>query len=404
MIVDRKWLIGLAVALIFVVFLVRYLDRVPKRHYCNFRVYHHAALKFLAGEDIYFRDTMAVTPFKYSPFFAFSFIPIGVLPIKVAASLFFTLNFVLAIVLLRLASELMESQARFMVLPGRSWLLLYGLGALVLFRFVLVVWDSGQVTMLMCALVLAGLVSLSKGRNKTAGAFLAAAILIKYTPAIFFPYLIVKRQYKAAAWMMVFVVIWLSIPALAVGIQQEIAYLSSWFPSIIGTSLDKWSYMDTKNQSLISMTIRFFSDCGYGINVVHLTFEQGKFLGYFLSALLYVLALIPPFGKPRDQRIDYALLFSFLPLFNPNGWIVNFVALAVPYTLLIGYLIEVKWKDAFVATCVVVGFMASSLMAQDIVGNNMQNRGELFSNVTLGTLLLVFALLKLKFEGSGSDH
>ena len=147
------------------------------------------------------------------------------------------------------------------------------------------------------------------------------------------------------------------------------------------------------------MVIRFFSDCGQGVNVLHLTFEQGKALGYALAAFLYLSVFIPPKGKLRDQKLDYALLFCFLPLFNPNGWILNFVALVVPYMFLIAYLIEVKWKDLFVAACVVAGFMATSLMAQDVVGNDMQNRGELFSNVTIGTLLLVIALLKLKFYG-----
>ena len=145
------------------------------------------------------------------------------------------------------------------------------------------------------------------------------------------------------------------------------------------------------------MAIRFFSDCGLNINLTHLTFLQGKLVGYALAASLYVLALIPPFVKHRDQKIDYALLFCFLPLFNPNGWGINFVALAVPCMLLISYLIDVKGKDLFVAACVLGAFMATTLMARDIVGKNLQTLGELYSNVTIGTLLLVVALLKLKF-------
>jgi len=388
--VNRKWIVVLVVAFVFVYFFMRNLDREPKRHYCDFRVYHHTSLKFLAREDIYFRDTLEVTPFKYSPFFAFCFSPLGLLPIKVADCLFFALNFILTFILFRMASD---------VTGSRRDRLLYGLGVLFLFQFIILDWDIGQVAILMCVLVLASLVSLSKGKNALAGAFLAAAILIKYTPAIFLPYFIVRRQFKAAAWTVVFVAIWLSIPALAVGVQKEITYISTWIPSIMETSLDKRSYMDVKNQSLISMAIRFFSECGLSINIAYLTFQQGKILGYALAAFLYSLTLIPSFGKPRDQRIDYALLFSFLPLFNPNGWELNFVALAVPCMLLIGYLIEVKGKDLFVAGCVVTGFMATFLINRDIVGNRTQFFAELFSNVTIGTLLLVVALLKLKFVG-----
>jgi hypothetical protein len=297
-----------------------------------------------------------------------------------------------------LAFEVMGSRMQIMTLPWRMLLALYGLGVLFTIRFIFLVWDSGQVTILMCVLVLAGLVFLSKGKNAKSGSFLAAAILIKCTPAIFLPYLIVRRKFKAVGWTMVFIVVWLSIPALAVGIQKEITYLSNWIPSILENSLDTWSYIVPKNQSLISMAIRLFSESGFAINVTHLRYEQGKFLGYALAAFLYLLALIPPFKKPRDQRIDYALLFCYLPLFNPNAWELNFVALAVPYMLLIGYLIEVKWKDFFVVVCVIAGFMLTSLLARDLVGWHMQNLGQLYCNVTIGTLLLVAALLKLKFD------
>ena len=86
---HKKGWIAFVVLLVFAVLLVRYLDRVPKRHYCDFRVYHHAAQDFLAGKDLYFRESMDITPFKYSPFFALLVAPLGFLPIKAAAAVFF---------------------------------------------------------------------------------------------------------------------------------------------------------------------------------------------------------------------------------------------------------------------------------------------------------------------------
>ncbi|NTV29335.1 MAG: DUF2029 domain-containing protein, partial [Candidatus Omnitrophica bacterium] len=393
--------IGLIVAVLFSLMLVRYLDRVPKRHYCDFRVYHHAAQDILAGKDIYFRETEDITPFKYSPFFAFIFVPFGILPIKGAAALFFTLNVILTVVLFRLALEVTGAEKRLSAVAGyaggrgRWWL--YGLSGIFLARFVILVWDSGQVNIVMCALVLAGLFMLERKQAMPAGAFLAAAILIKYTPAIFLPYLLVRREFRACAWTVAFLAVWLALPALAVGIGKEWAYLSSWIPSIVETSLDHMSYIDSKNQSLISMVIRFLSDTGYNINIAHLTFRQGQLAGYAAAAGLYALALLPPFGRKRDQSVDYALLFCFLPLFNPNSWMINFIALAVPCMLLIGRLLESRGKNGWLLACLLLSFGLTTLMAQDIVGNDLENLGELFSNVTAGTLLLVAALLILKF-------
>ena len=128
-----------------------------------------------------------------------------------------------------------------------------------------------------------------------------------------------------------------------------------------------------------------------------MSFRQAQAAGYAAALVLYGVALAPGRTRPGDTRIDYALLFICLPLFNPNSWMLNFVALAVPYILLIGYLIEVKGKDMFVAACVIGAVLATVVMAQDIVGNDLENLGEAFSNVTFGTLLLFAALVKLKF-------
>lgn len=397
MVVGKKWLIGLLVAAVFAGLLIRYLDRVPKRHYCDFRVYHHAAQDILAGKDIYFRETMEITPFKYSPFFAFLFVPLGMLPIKLAAAAFFSLNVLLTAGLFRLAVDITRVGKDLSPGGGKKMDLLYGLSVFFLARYVILVWDSGQVSILMCVLVLAGLYFLDRRRDMAAGALLAAAILIKYTPAIFLSYFLVRRQFKVVAWTIVFAILWLVLPALAVGVQKEIGYISSWIPSIVQTSLDQASYLDAKNQSLFSMVLRFFTESGSNINITGLSFRQGEMVGYGLAAVLLSLVLVPPPGKPRDQSIDYALLFCFLPLFNPNGWLNNFVSLAVPCVLLLGRLLAERGKDRFVAACVLAAFFFLSLMSEEIVGDHWQNHAELFSDVTWGTLFLVAALIKLKF-------
>ncbi|MDE2028356.1 MAG: hypothetical protein KGJ11_07425, partial [Candidatus Omnitrophica bacterium] len=173
--------------------------------------------------------------------------------------------------------------------------------------------------------------------------------------------------------------------------------LGSWLPFITQTSLDKLSYIDIKNQSLFSMVIRSFSASGMGVNIMHLSFEQGKILGIAISALLYALVLVKGKRQPGQAGLDAALLFCFMALFNPNGWELNFVALGLPYILLIGYLIEVKWKDSFVTMSVIMAAVLSSVFARDVLGKVMENDSNLCSNVTIATLLLIAALFQLKF-------
>ena len=93
--INKKWAAVLFLCLLFTGFFFRYLNRAPKRHFSDFRVYHATAEKFLASKDIYERDKESVTPYKYSPTFAFLFSFLGWFNIKTASLIFFTLNFMI---------------------------------------------------------------------------------------------------------------------------------------------------------------------------------------------------------------------------------------------------------------------------------------------------------------------
>ena len=370
----------------------RYLQRVPKRHYCDFRVYYHTAQVFLSAKDIYFRDTMEVTPFKYSPFFAFIISPIGLLPIKSAAALFFTINFITTIALFVLLKRII---VKIQLFPQEGFFF-YFLGIVLTFRYILLNWDSGQIVIILCALVAGSLYFSLRGKDVLAAALLAASILIKYTPALFIPYFILRRKFKAAFLTLGFLAVWLSLPALYVGVQKNTAYLISWIPSIINTSLDVGSYYNSKNQSIMSLVLRFTTNSSYHVNFIDLGYHSAMIIACVLSFLFYLLILLPKKGK--DSTIeDYALLFICISLFSPNAWMLNFVSLIFPYLFLIYYLIKVKLKDVFVLVCVILSYICVSLFSRSLMGTAFEQATEALSFVTIGVFFLTAALVKLKF-------
>ncbi|MEI7998926.1 MAG: glycosyltransferase family 87 protein [Candidatus Omnitrophota bacterium] len=394
---KRNLILILIAVVVFSGLLARYLDRVPKRHYCDFRVYYKAGGDILQGKDIYLRDKEEVTPYKYSPFFAFVFAPLSMLPIKGAAAVFFAINFILTILLFILSWKLLNHPPVFKPLSDRGRLLVYGLVLLCSMRYIFLVWDSGQVNVLMCFLVVAGLFFVSRNKDMMAGALFAAAILIKYTPAIFLPYFLVNKKPKVVLWTIAFVAIFLALPSVMVGVSKEVSYLSSWLPSIIGTSLDTQSYLDHKNQSLFSMILRFFSVTKYNVHILSLSFHQALLVGYGLALLLYLVAFIPTKRGLRNSVIDYALLIICTALFNPNGWLFNFVSLLLPYMLLICYAFMAKTKDRYVLLSLIAAFVVPNLMCKDFVGKNLETFGQVYSFTTIGALILFAALIKLKF-------
>jgi len=395
MALKKKFVLVLLAVCVFSGMLVNYLHRVPKRHYCDFRVYYKAGQDILHKKDIYYRESQEITPFKYSPFFAFIFAPLSLLPIKAAAGVFFGINFILTILLFRLSFHLARDAV---VFSEKQGFVIYALALLCIFRYILLVWDSGQVTLLMDVFVLLCLSALIKDRQEAAGAFLAVAILIKYTPAIFLPYFILIKKPKVVLWTIIFAGLFLMLPSLVVGLHENFSYLTSWIPSIIATSLDHGSYIDCKNQSIFSMVLRFFSPTQYNSQLISLSFIHAMRVAYVLAFLLYVVALIPVKKGTNRLVIDFILIFICMILFNPNAWMTNFMGLVMPFLFLIQYSMVQRPRPWLVVAVVVMACVLINITSQSLVGADMERSGNIYSLTTMGALVLFMALAWIKFS------
>ena len=397
MVLKKNWLLILIALIVFSGLLVRYLDRVPRRNYCDFRVYYKAGQDLIKGKNIYYREKESITPFKYSPFFALVFAPLSLLPIKASAAVFFALNYISIIFFFRLSYHLVRHSIIFRTFSDREVCLVYFLVIFCTIRHIFLVLDSGQVNIIMCALVLAGLSCVNRGKDVLAGAFLAASILIKYTPAVFLPYFILRQRSKVVFWTVLSIILFLMLPALVVGAQKEMFYLLSWFPSIISTSLDKFSYIYSRNQSIFSAFIRFLSPTECNVQFFSLSFDQALFYGRMAGLFIYLFVLLPGISKERDRVIDFSLLLICLSLFNPNGWDLNFVSLLLPIMLLVQYLVSVRGRDLFILVSLITAFLSLNIMSKDILGEAAVNYGYAHSFTTFGALIIYVSLLKLKF-------
>jgi hypothetical protein len=385
---KKNFILILLACLVFFGALAHYLYRVPSRHYSDFRVYYKAGQDILHGKNIYVRDSETVTPFKYSPFFAFVFAPLSLLPIKVSACVFLGLNFIATVLLFLLSYDLASDFSVFRKFSDRAGFFIYLFAFACLSRYVFLVWESGQVNIIMAALVLLAVSSLAKDRQPAAGAFLAAAILIKYTPAIFLPFFIFIRKPKIVLWTALFTAGFLLLPALLVGFEKELSLLRAWIPSIISTSLDHNSYTDYKNQSIFSMILRFCSPTEYGNQFIALSYGQSMHGAYFMALLFYAAAFIPSPQNPDSRAIDVLLIIICTILFNPNCWMTNFVALAAPFVFLLQYTVFNKGKD---------WLEIFSLIAANVLINFISFTAYIYSLATLGAIVLFLALVIIKF-------
>ncbi len=396
MVINRKYVVFAIVAIVFTAMFFRYMHRAPKRHYSDFRVYYKTAQTFAERSNIYSRPDESITPFKYSPMFAFLMWPLSFFSQKTASLIFFTLNFILLVLVVILSGKLVVKDK----ISYRQSVFLCLMPILFTFRFILQVLDSGQIGIMMFFLVLSGLYFLDKKKDYLGSASIALSAMFKYTSFVFLPYFLLKKRMKVLLLVAVFIVVYCLVPALYLGVGKQADCLKSWFPSITKTSLDEGSWYDYKNQSLFSLVLRFFGqDSPYRVSLAKLTFKQGLIISFILGGFIYLLAVIPLNRYSFNNSVDYSLLFIFMALFNPNAWMHNFIVFIFVYITLFYHLIKVNFRDKITLTLVIFSFILMSLMSESIVGNDLENLFEELSSVAIGAILLLGALFRLKFKG-----
>src|SRR5262249_5825612 len=110
-------------------------------------------------------------------------------------------------------------------------------------------------------LLIGSLFAFSRGRFATSGVILALAIACKVTPALFIPYFLWKRAWRAlagcAAGLILFLLI---VPGLFLGMDRNLGLLSSWEKQMIEPFVVNGVVAsEHNNQSLPGLAYRLFT-------------------------------------------------------------------------------------------------------------------------------------------------
>src|SRR5258708_3659225 len=191
-----------------------------------------------------------------------------------------------------------------------------------------------------------------------AGSVCAVAAAIKVFPVAVLRYLIWRRQWAAAASMVVFLGVFLFVlPAPFRGYQHNVSELKTWYQGMIGSSSEKglgqrdeqhWAWV---NQSIIAVTHRLTRPVNYGqddptqikparyMNVANLDFKTANLIVVAVSLLIGLgyLAVMPKASR-RTERSDaeeIGILFCLMTVASPLARQYYFMWLFFPMTVLI---------------------------------------------------------------------
>lgn len=399
---HKKIIVFAVLLLVFGVFFARYDRRAQKRNYGDFHGFYVSGQKFLAGQEIYYKTVPeeGIPTFKHPPSFAFLMGLLSFLNEKNAARLWFAINFVLVLASFYWIYKIISPQA----LPGSTLFWLFAMGFLLSFRFILHSLDSGQINIVMMASAIFSLYLLDRNRKAAGAVSLGFGSSMKYMPAILWPYLFIKGHARFVIISIFSAIFFVFLPALFIGVEKFMEHFKAWIPFLLSDTLNKGATYTSANQSLLSCLLRFFSgESWFKVELLKLDPALVKSAFVLMAGLIYILILLPAKTKDLFRRnLDYAMLFACMALFNPNAWKHAYIFLLFPYMVISLYLLKNRFRDRFTSFCLVISFILCSLTSEYLTQSWAGDAFEVYSAITIGSLVLLIALLRLKFGRASS--
>lgn len=288
------------------------------------------------------------------------------------------------------------------------WALLVLMAVVWLNYFPLLQAISGrEVEILELAAISLSFLALRRGRDVLGGGLLGIAVMTKFLPAIFLPYLAIKRRWRALGACVVIIAV------IAIAAQATLGFERSLTFSLASRAAD-WSGcafpVHAENQSLVDVVQRMFTT---GIDpaspFVDLRYERvTRVLGTSLQGLLLVAMFWVLWRRRRADVCawEFSLLLIVMILVPPWNNLYYLVFLVVPFSYACVHVLR-SWRMAPVGSlCVALAcaYAASGyVLPMSVLGRlaglpsvEMRNLLGHLSLAGIGTLLLLASWPRLE--------
>jgi alpha-1,2-mannosyltransferase len=276
----------------------------------------------------------------------------------------------------------------------------------------------GNVNLFILFLVVASLYAFSRQRDLSAGLLLGLAIACKLTPALFVPYFIWKRAWRALAGCTLgFVLFFGLIPGLFLGMQRNAVFLESWVQRMVRPYVvDGIVTSEHTNQSLPGLAYRLgqhlpsftmYTSHGYVPTEYHnLVDLNPSLIAWCLKGCmgLFVLLVMRCCRTPPGQRSGWPVLAEFsiialgMLLFSERTWKHHCVTLLLPFTVLAYCLVTGQPKRSARRRLVAALVAVAALMTATATVPGLERWGklaEVYGAYVWAYLVLLSALAAL---------
>lgn len=384
----------------------------------DFNVYYHAAREVLAGRDPYRSSLGAWTPYLYPPLLAELLVPLAILPLQIAAYLWFLISTAsmlsAAWMSARMSASLCapltsERGAEYAAANGErggrrlSLQAAIAAGAiLVVLRFVLDTLNLGQVNTVVAGLAVAHIYFYARDKKALSALALVLAVSIKLTPAVFLIYHVAKMRLKFAAVcfaLLAGVTAVSFLPLEGRGVDAFRIFANRTLRNEQGYNL-----ADTGNQSLRGAIARLAAFANAGDSGTE-SRNPAEVLTLVTAAVLLAAAALAA-RRAQSELAAGAPFFCCVVLLSPLSWKAHFVILVLPVASLLSLLF--RPATAAGARRLALGTLATSfvlfnLASPRIIGPAAAEWADAHSLVALGAALIFVVTLVMNLGKFGKQ-
>lgn len=368
----------------------------------DFPVYHRIARQVLAGDyELYPPEvyTGAVVPphgFRYLPVVALLFVPFGLLPLPVAAFVFF----VIKLAVLAWIGRAVAAQAGLMA-DGWRWPLV---GLLLVAGYVAEELRYGNAHLLVVGLMVLAWLRASRGETWLPGAALALAIATKITPLALLGYMVLRRQFAACA---------VAVAALGVLVVAPVPLVGGAMNAHLLTGFVRYAFEKTEesdNYSLRGALERLSGSSAESLPMTAAPSEQRDRFDVdavtvawaVSSGVLGALALVVLWRQstdPRTNLLEFSLVLVLMLVVSPHTQRRYFMQLYVPVVALLGMMSAGARRERTLARLGLgVTAAAGTLLPIVFGGRTLSRLYESSAPYLWGAVVLLAVLLQMTWE------
>jgi len=366
----------------------------------DFNVYYHAASEVLAGRDPYQDSLRPSTPYLYPPLLSELIIPLALLPLPVAAYIWYLVSMISVLGAAWMAAGLdckviqayqagsREVRLKLKTYDSTHLRIIIAAGALLmLIRFVLDNFDFGQVNTIVAALAVAHVYFYVREKKAASAIAFVLAVSIKLTPIILILYHLPKLRLRFIAACMGLLIVVSVLSFLPFGSRGPEA-----FTAFINRTVKNGQGFDLSfsgNQSLRGAVARLTEaqdlkpDMYGGESTRSPTSKLTLAISIALVGVAMLAAMIA-----RTEMAAAAPFFCCFVLLSPLSWKAHFVILVLPIAYLIARMQAAPEKQRpYIVAVLIAVFALFNVTSPKLFGPQWGEWTDVHSLVCAGALL-----------------